>query len=220
MATPKLCTVDGCGKRLFAKGWCTTHYSRWRIYGDHLHDPPRLQLRLAPCSVPGCEAPYLQKGFCRPHYLRWRRHGDPLAGNASAKFSLDEEGRKAYRRQHYQENKAAYLARAVAQPAEDRRKYRAKWKVQNPAIVIQQNRLRKASIHRATPGWLTDAHWAEIDAIYAEARRITAETGIPHNVDHTIPLAGKLVSGLHVPWNLQVLTEDDNFRKHNRFEPG
>ncbi len=38
-------------------------------------------------------------------------------------------------------------------------------------------------------------------------------------VDHIIPLQGKIVSGLHVANNLQYLTNGDNSKKHNRFDP-
>lgn len=62
--------------------------------------------------------------------------------------------------------------------------------------------------------------WADLAAIakvYAEAARLTAETGVPHHVDHEIPLKGRLVCGLHVAENLRPIPAMDNFRKGNRF---
>lgn len=66
------------------------------------------------------------------------------------------------------------------------------------------------------PPW---ANGAAIRAIYAEAKRLTRETGIQHHVDHIIPLQGERVTGLHVETNLQILTGSENSRKRNRFEP-
>jgi hypothetical protein len=73
---------------------------------------------------------------------------------------------------------------------------------------------RQKRIKIATPAW------ADLDAIkefYIKARQLTADTGIPHEVDHIVPIKGKLVSGLHVPANLQVITEFENISKNNSF---
>ena len=70
----------------------------------------------------------------------------------------------------------------------------------------------------AIPKWLTAEHKAQIASIYAQAKQLEMETGVPHQVDHIIPLQGDNVCGLHVPWNLRAITAKENRRKWNRLE--
>lgn len=35
-----ICTVPGCDKPYRARGWCATHYGRWREWGDPTADLP------------------------------------------------------------------------------------------------------------------------------------------------------------------------------------
>jgi len=68
---------------------------------------------------------------------------------------------------------------------------------------------------RATPSWVNKN---DFEAIYDKARKLSEQTGINHEVDHIIPLKGELVCGLHVPENLQIITECENGKKFNYFQ--
>ena len=74
---------------------------------------------------------------------------------------------------------------------------------------------KRAANAKATPKW---ANRFFIEEAYDLARRRTAATGVDWHVDHVIPLRSKLVCGLHVELNLQVITAKQNLRKHNKFE--
>lgn len=76
--------------------------------------------------------------------------------------------------------------------------------------------MRRAMRLQATPAW---ADGDAILAFYAEANRLSIETGIVHHVDHMVPLTSKHVCGLHCEFNLQVLPGIENLRKHNRDWP-
>ena len=36
MAKDRICSIPECGKPVLARGWCSTHWKRWRKYGDPL----------------------------------------------------------------------------------------------------------------------------------------------------------------------------------------
>lgn len=88
----------------------------------------------------------------------------------------------------------------------------------------RQRRSAAARPHRAASRakrLLRYVAWADqeaIKAVYAEAERASRRTGIPHEVDHIIPLRGKTVSGLHVPENLRVVPKVVNREKRNHFD--
>lgn len=70
---------------------------------------------------------------------------------------------------------------------------------------------------KAAPHWLTKKQLEEIKSFYVQASKKCQETGIEYQVDHIVPLQGANVCGLHVPWNLQVITAEENLRKSNKW---
>lgn len=92
------------------------------------------------------------------------------------------------------------------------------WRQSNKDKRRASEALREARKLKATPPWLSKNHLEEIKFIYAQARDCQVVTGEIYHVDHIVPLQGKNVCGLHVPWNLQVLPAEVNIRKNNRYE--
>lgn len=74
-----------------------------------------------------------------------------------------------------------------------------------------------ASKLNATPMWLTKKQEKEMLVFYTKAKKLELETNIEYHVDHIIPLQGANVCGLHVPWNLQVITAEENLKKGNKY---
>ena len=87
----------------------------------------------------------------------------------------------------------------------------SKWARDNSGKVNARNSHRRAAFVKAIPCWLTSSHYEEIQNFYLEA----VKKGL--QVDHIIPINGKTVCGLHVPWNLQLLSQTENCSKGNRY---
>lgn len=68
----RICSVDGCGKRIVGRGMCRRHYvSWWRLNGGSLQTRnPEI------CTVEGCGKPAEKRTWCSMHYRRWRVNGD------------------------------------------------------------------------------------------------------------------------------------------------
>lgn len=128
------------------------------------------------------------------------------------KAKISEQERK-YRKNN-PEKITVWNSRAYEKDRENRIAYAAEWQKKNPGKVSARTSRRRAAKLQATPPWVD---YDAIMTVYIEAAKLTIETGIPHEVDHIVPLKNKRICGLHVPWNLRVIPAEDNRRKSNKF---
>ena len=147
---------------------------------------------------------------------------------------IKNPNRAAYLKNWQKNNKdkiAAYTKKWNANNKEKREEKVSLWRKRNPQKVKEINARagkkwasnnkgkrnaidmkRKAALIQRTPKW---ANTGKIQEYYIRAEKLTRETGIKHEIDHIIPLQGKLISGLHVHNNLQILTQSENRSKKN-----
>ena len=165
------------------------------------------------CSCCGVEKPLID----------FYKQSDCLDGHRSKCKICTKQTKKA----NYQINKEKYKERnRIWRESNDRTEYHAKYRQENKEKIKKyflsvrhlsaKNRsLRRARIAERTPKWLTKTDLFEIECIYKYCGALR-NIGLKYEVDHIIPLAGKKVSGFHVPQNLQVIPMFDNRSKANK----
>jgi hypothetical protein len=136
-----------------------------------------------------------------------------------AMTSEQREAGNEYRRQWRNQNRdkvREYVKRWRDSNIVKARADELSWAKENLEKHVAKVERRRAAELKATPSWIAKADHDEMEVIYAAARMITKLTGVLHEVDHIVPISGKQVCGLHVPWNLRVVTGTDNRRKSNK----
>ncbi len=121
---------------------------------------------------------------------------------ASAWYVANKDRKRAYDTKRREEKRPLYRAAS--------RRNRKK----NPGKKNADTQARRAAFAKRMPPWVTKD---DCSAFYEMAARVSRCLGIPHHVDHIVPLRGRLVSGLHVPLNLRVIPASVNVAKGNRY---
>ena len=143
------------------------------------------------------------------------------ARDRSRSWNLENKSRKAEtNRKHYLENRESYLDRVKKSTwAKDNKERirelsKIRYNSNNGASRVAYYRNKRRN---ATPSWLTFCQKKEMENFYWLAKDLHLVTGEFYDVDHIVPINGKDICGLHVPWNLQILPKDLNISKSNKF---
>lgn len=136
--------------------------------------------------------------------LRYSNNKEKFKIRSSIIYKINPEKSKEYCRKYRSLNRDKCINTA--------RKYR----LVNRSRLNEWHASRRAQKLKATPKWLTNDHLIKIKILYNFSTTIQKLTNIKYHVDHIIPLRGKTVCGLHVPWNLRVVTAEENLKKNNK----
>lgn len=98
-------------------------------------------------------------------------------------------------------------------------KRRYKQTAKGKANTLANDAKRRTAKMKRTPAWLTEDDFWMIEQAYELAVLRTKMFGFSWHVDHVMPLQGQVVSGLHVPTNLQVIPGVLNVAKANKYKP-
>ena len=146
--------------------------------------------------------------------VEWAK-GNETRSEYFKQYNQSEASQKA-KKEYYERNKEQVIARAAARPVDQRRLHREKYKSQNPELYKAFTSVRRRRHKNATPKWITADQKLDMRMLYLKAQELTKMTGERYVVDHIIPLISPDVCGLHVPWNLRVITQEENLKKSNK----
>lgn len=134
-----------------------------------------------------------------------------------------EEQRKAAKRRHYERHKEEILNKQTVyrKIRQDKLKeYFKNYRQNNRSMIVADRAKRRIAQNRRVPKWMDEEHLFLIKEAYNLAQVRNQVFGFEWHVDHIIPLQGKLVSGLHVIDNLQVIPANQNLKKSNQYRVG
>jgi hypothetical protein len=165
--------------------------------------------------------------FCKDCHKAHGRVAKRLKRQDPAFRAIEAAKKKEYRSENRDAHKE-YMKQWHATNANVQKKYRAKYRKENAQYftnyyaankskIFANTRKRQAALMQRTPKWLDCVDYFEMECVYVYCGALRS-TGLKYEVDHIVPLQGRVASGLHVPSNLQVISEFANRSKANRME--
>ena len=149
------------------------------------------------------------------------RNKDKHAASTKKCAQAKKEAYAEVRKKRYERSRALVLAqqKLYREQNTERIKLRnKKYRSENSALGAAKTARYRAAQAQRTPKWLTEDDLWLIEQAYELAALRTKALGFIWDVDHVVPLRGKLVSGLHTPNNLRVIPASTNRSKRNTFE--
>lgn len=157
----------------------------------------------------------MSKEYKRAHYYANRERY--IAANRERALANPTKTKayfKEYREKNWEKLRIAKNKWISENKKEDRAMKNA-WARRNPGKVAANVKNYKWSKYKRCPKWLTKKQKTEIKEFYILAQELSWLSEESLEVDHIVPLRGRNVSGLHVPWNLQILPKTLNRQKRN-----
>jgi hypothetical protein len=104
------CSVEGCDRPFYGKGYCSGHYQRLKDRGDvRAHVPLGRMPTGGACSVDGCDHPARTKGLCSAHYSRLQKTGDVGASDPIGKHWRPDHPKRRKPGESRQKNSGGYI---------------------------------------------------------------------------------------------------------------
>lgn len=97
--------------------------------------------------------------------------------------------------------------------SDKQKEYQRRYIISHPEYESTRSSIQRAKKLERLPKW---ANIKKIELIYTKCKELTKIIGEPHEVDHIIPLNGEFVSGLHVEYNLRIVSKRENRIKSNK----